>query len=83
MRDTERVANGILTAGTSSATAVTPDEARRTWPQWLALGIALIAVAVVAVFWDAAGARLLVGALGVFFAVRGAALVRGAGGCGA
>jgi hypothetical protein len=53
--------------------------ARRTWPRWLGLGLALIAVAVTAVFWDAAGARLLVGALGVFFAVRGVALARTAG----
>jgi hypothetical protein len=68
---------GILSAGTLSA--ATPEVARRTWPQWLGLGLALIAVAVTAVFWDAAGARLLVGALGVFFAVRGAALIRTAG----
>jgi len=73
---------GILSAGSLGAStfpAVTPQAARRTWPQWLGLGVALIAVAVTAILWDAAGARLLVGALGVFFAVRGAALVRTAG----
>ena len=68
---------GILSAGTLSA--ATPEVARRTWPQWLGLGSALIAVAVTAILWDAAGARLLVGALGVFFAVRGVALYQTAG----
>lgn len=74
-----RVANGgtgILTAGTQGV--ATPAEARRAWPQWLALGIAMIAVAVTAVLWDAAGARLLLGALGLFLVVRGAVLLRGA-----
>jgi hypothetical protein len=70
------VANGILTAGSSGV--ATPDDARRAWPQWLALGIGMIAVAVVSVFWDAAGARLLLGAPGLFLAVRGALLLRGA-----
>jgi hypothetical protein len=70
------VANGILTAGTSGA--ATPEDARRAWPQWLALGVGMIVVAVVSVFWDAAGARLLLGALGLFLAVRGALLLRGA-----
>ncbi|RBY88132.1 hypothetical protein DQ244_16415 [Blastococcus sp. TBT05-19] len=55
----------------------TPAVARRTWPRWLALGVAMIAVAVVAVAWDAAGARLLVGALGLVLVLRGAVLVRG------
>jgi hypothetical protein len=67
---------GILTAGTSGV--ATPEDARRAWPQWLALGVAMIVVAIVSVFWDAAGARLLLGALGLFLAVRGALLVRGA-----
>jgi hypothetical protein len=67
---------GILTAGTQGV--ATPAEARRAWPQWLALGIAMIAVAVTAVLWDAAGARLLLGALGLFLVVRGAVLLRGA-----
>src|SRR4051812_27598527 len=78
VRDTGPVANGgtgILTAGTTGVT--TPEEARRAWPQWLALGIGMIAVAVVSVFWDAAGARLLLGALGLFLVVRGALLLRG------
>jgi hypothetical protein len=67
---------GILTAGTSGVT--TPAEARRAWPQWLALGVAMIAVAVTAVFWNAAGARLLLGALGLFLTLRGVVLLRGA-----
>ena len=67
---------GILTAGTQGV--ATPAEARRAWPPWLALGIAMIAVAVTAVLWDAAGARLLLGALGLFLVVRGAVLLRGA-----
>jgi hypothetical protein len=62
--------NGILTA------EATPETARRAWPQWLALGLAMIAVAVVAVVWDGAGARLLLGALGLFLVVRGAMLLR-------
>ncbi|MGY1826926.1 MULTISPECIES: hypothetical protein [unclassified Blastococcus] len=66
---------GILSAGTVSA--ATPEVARRTWPRWLALGVAMIAVAVVAVIWDA-GARLLLGALGAFLAARGTVLLRGA-----
>lgn len=76
--DTGRVANGatILTAGTQGI--ATPDEARRAWPQWLALGVGLIAVAVVSVFWHAAGARLLLGAVGLFLAARGTLLLRGA-----
>ena len=61
---------GILTA------QATPETARRTWPQWLALGLAMIAVAVVAVLWDDAGARLLLGALGLFLVGRGATLLR-------
>jgi hypothetical protein len=67
---------GILTAGSSGV--ATPEDARRAWPQWLALGVGMIVVAIVSVFWDAAGARLLLGALGLFLAVRGALLVRGA-----
>jgi hypothetical protein len=79
VRDTGSVANGgtgILTTGTQGV--ATPEEARRAWPQWLALGIAMVAVAVVSVIWDAAGARLLLGALGLFLAVRGGLLLRGA-----
>jgi hypothetical protein len=70
-------ATGILSATTAGM--ATPEVARRTWPRWLALGVAMIAVAVTAVAWDAAGARLLLGALGLLLAVRGALLVRGAG----
>ncbi|MGY2082237.1 hypothetical protein [Blastococcus sp. SYSU DS0539] len=67
---------GILSAGTVGM--ATPEVARRTWPRWLALGVAMVVVAVLAVVWDAAGARLLLGALGAFLAVRGTALLRGA-----
>jgi hypothetical protein len=79
VRDTDPVANGgtgILTASTLGE--ATPESARRTWPQWLLLGLAMIAVAVVAVAWSAAGARLLLGALGLFLAARGVALLRSA-----
>jgi hypothetical protein len=79
VRDTGPVANGgtgILTASTLGE--ATPESARRTWPQWLLLGLAMIAVAVVAVAWNAAGARLLLGALGLFLAARGVALLRSA-----
>jgi hypothetical protein len=66
---------GILTKSTPDLAS--PEVARRAWPQWLALGIGMIAVAVTAVLWDAAGARLLLGALGLFLVVRGALLLRG------
>jgi hypothetical protein len=65
-------APGILTAD------ATPAVARRTWPHWLALALAMLAVAVVAVVLPDAGARLLLGAVGAFLAVRGAVLVTGA-----
>jgi hypothetical protein len=67
---------GILTRTTPDMAS--PEVARRAWPQWLALGVAMIAVAITAVLWDAAGARLLLGALGLFLAVRGVLLLRGA-----
>jgi len=67
---------GILAAGT--APTATPEVARRTWPQWLALGIGMIAVAAAVLVWDAVGARLLLTAIGGFLAVRGALLLRGA-----
>ncbi|WP_198597978.1 hypothetical protein [Blastococcus atacamensis] len=66
-------ATGILSATTAGM--ATPAVARRTWPRWLALGLAMVAVAVVAVAWDAAGARLLLGALGLVLAVRGGQLI--------
>jgi hypothetical protein len=65
-------ATGILTART------TPEVARRTWPGWLALGVAAIAVAVAVLVWAPLGSRLLLGALGAFLAGRGAGLIRGA-----
>ena len=67
----------VATSGTGIRTAqAIPGAAQRTWAGWLALGLASIAVAVVAVLADAAGARLLLGALGLFLLVRGALLVR-------
>lgn len=73
MRDTGAVANGILTPGIAS---MAPEVARRTWPRWVALGVLMIAVAVTAVLREDAGARLLLGALGLFLVVRGALLLR-------
>jgi hypothetical protein len=67
---------GILTNITPDLAS--PEVARRAWPQWLALGVGMIAVAVTAVLWEAGGARLLLGALGLFLAVRGGVLLRGA-----
>jgi hypothetical protein len=69
------VANGILS---STPDLATPEVARRAWPQWLALGVGMIAVAVAAVLWTEVGARLVLGALGGFLAARGALLLRGA-----
>ncbi|MGY1745609.1 hypothetical protein [Blastococcus sp. SYSU D00695] len=69
------MASGVATATVQAD----PEVARRAWPRWLALGVALVAVAVVSAFWDAGGARLLLGALGLFAAVRGGVLLAGAG----
>ena len=44
-------ATGILTAD------ATPAVARRTWPQWLVLGLAMLAVAVISVVLPDAPAR--------------------------
>ncbi|HEY4625211.1 MAG TPA: hypothetical protein VIH01_04290 [Blastococcus sp.] len=65
---------GILTPGIE---AMAPEVARRTWPRWVGLGVLMIAVAVTAVLRDD-GARLLLGAVGLFLVVRGALLLRGA-----
>ena len=65
-------APGILTA------QPTPDVARRMWPRYLALGLAMVAVGGAAVLLGDAGARLLLGAVGLFVAVRGAVLLRAA-----
>jgi hypothetical protein len=56
-----------------------PAAARRAWPRWLLLGLGMIALAVVALGWSDAGARLLLGGLGLFLGIRGAVLVRRAG----
>lgn len=68
------MANGATALLTAQQT---PAQARRTWPRWALLGLAMIAVAVVAVAWTDGGARLLLGGLGLFLAGRGAVLVRG------
>ena len=73
------MANGGTGILTSSTEAMAPEVAKRTWPRWLGLGVLMIAVAVTAVLWDDAGARLLLGALGLFLVARGALLLRGAG----
>jgi hypothetical protein len=78
VRDTGRVANGGTGILTTSTDSMAPEVARRTWPRWVALGVAMIAVAVAAVLWDDAGARLLLGMLGLFLVVRGGLLLRGA-----
>jgi len=66
----------VANAGTVLTAQPTPEVARRAWPQWLALGVAMIVVAAAAVVESDGGARLLLGALGLFLAVRGAVLLR-------
>jgi hypothetical protein len=68
------VANGAPALLTAQQT---PAQARRTWPRWALLGLAMIALAVVAVAWTDGGSRLLLGGLGLFLAGRGAVLLRG------
>jgi hypothetical protein len=63
---------GILTA------RVTPETARRSWPGWLALGVLMVAAGVTGVLWSAAGPRLLLAAVGLLLAARGAQAVRSA-----
>lgn len=70
----------MSSAGTVLSPQPTREVARRAWPQWLALGVAMLAVAGVAIAWSDGGARLLLGALGLFLAVRGVALLRTAPG---
>ncbi|MFD2093953.1 hypothetical protein [Blastococcus deserti] len=65
---------GILTGSTES---MAPEVARRTWPRLVGLGVLMVVVAVAALLWEAAGARLLLGALGLFLVVRGGTLLRG------
>lgn len=72
------VANGGTGILTTSTETMAPEVARRTWPRWAGLGVGMIAVAVTAVLWDGAGARLVLAALGLFLVVRGALLLRGA-----
>lgn len=70
-------------AGAVLTAQPTPDVARRAWPRWLALGAAMIVVAAASIAWDDGGARLLLGAVGLFLAVRGGVLLRTAPGLGA
>lgn len=67
----------MASAATPILTArVTPAEARRSWPGWLALGLVLVGVGVAGVLWHGGGSRLLLGTLGVLAAARGLQLVR-------
>ena len=68
----ERVTAAALTAQPP------PDVARRSWPRYAALGAGMLAVAVVGAFWADGGARLLLGAVGLFLVGRGAGLLRAA-----
>ena len=70
----------MSTAGTVLTAQPTREVARRAWPQWLALGVGMIVVAVASIVWSDGGARLLLGALGLFLAVRGGVLLRSAPG---
>ena len=70
----------MSSAGTVLTAQPTREVARRAWPQWLALGVAMLAVAGVSIVWSDGGARLLLGALGLFLGVRGAVLLRTAPG---
>jgi hypothetical protein len=69
-----------VTAASATLRAVqaAPDAARRTWPRYAALGVALIVVAVAGALWPAGGARLLLGAVGLFLVGRGVILLRAA-----
>lgn len=74
------MANGTTSTLTETLRGgVLPDDARRAWPRWLLLGLGMIAVAVLALGWSAAGSRVLLGAVGLFFASRGVVLLRRAG----
>ncbi|MGY1809047.1 hypothetical protein ACI8AF_16885 [Blastococcus sp. SYSU D00669] len=63
-------APGILTAQAD------PDVAKRAWPRWVALGLAMLAVAAVGLSWPAAGGRVLLGAVGLFLVARGVVVLR-------
>ncbi|SDF07724.1 hypothetical protein SAMN05660662_1005 [Blastococcus aurantiacus] len=70
----------MSSAGTVLTAQPTREVARRAWPQWLALGVAMLVVAGMSIAWSDGGARLLLGALGLFLAVRGGVLLRSAPG---
>ena len=72
----------VSSAGTVLTAQPTREVARRAWPRWLALGVAMLVVAGVSIVWSDGGARLLLGALGLFLGVRGAVLLRTAPGLG-
>ncbi|MCZ2840006.1 hypothetical protein [Modestobacter sp. VKM Ac-2985] len=65
-------------AGSSPITPPTPEQARSTWPRMAVLGVALLALGVLALTWPGTGPRVLLGAIGLFGVVRGVALLRGA-----
>jgi hypothetical protein len=58
------------------AASADPDVARRAWPRWLVLGLGMLAVAAVGLFWPAQGARVLLGATGLFLLGRGVVVLR-------
>jgi hypothetical protein len=66
----------VASTDTGILASTTPEHARAAWPLRLAAGLALIAVALVGLFWSDAGARLLLGAAGLAAVVRGALLFR-------
>jgi hypothetical protein len=70
------VTNGTTAPLTQTPRGTAPAATGRAWPGWLLLGLGLIAVAVLALGQPAVGGRLVLGTLGLFLAVRGAALVR-------
>ena len=69
----------MASTATSTPTArTTPEVARRTWPGWLALGVAALLGALAALIWAPLGPSLLLGAVGAFLLGRGIAVLRSA-----
>jgi len=80
MGDTGPVTNAVTTGRRAGAPIAppTPEQARSTWPRMAGLGAALLVLGILALTWSDVGPRLLLGALGLFAAVRGTAVVRNA-----
>lgn len=66
----------MASVDTGILAATSPERARHTWPRRLVAGLALVAVAAVALVWSGAGPRLLLGAAGVAAVLRGALVLR-------